>query len=47
MKDKCVECGIGPSWQGKFLCLQLDHISGNNSDNSLDNLRILCANCHR
>ena len=26
--------------------LTLDHIDGNNSNNELDNLRILCYNCH-
>jgi len=44
--DKCVWCGIGPEYNGKPLTLQLDHISGNNCDNRLENLRILCPNCH-
>ena len=46
MKDECVECGIGPQYNNKYLCLQLDHINGVNTDNSLQNLRILCPNCH-
>jgi hypothetical protein len=42
----CNECGIGESWNGKQLTLQLDHINGNSDDNGLNNLRLLCPNCH-
>ena len=28
------------------LPLELDHINGDNSDNTLENLRVLCPNCH-
>ena len=31
---------------GEKLVLQLDHIDGDNTNNNLDNLRILCPNCH-
>jgi Zn finger protein HypA/HybF involved in hydrogenase expression len=44
--NKCHECGIGPSWNDKLLVLQIDHINGINNDNRLENLRILCPNCH-
>lgn len=33
-------------WHGQELILQLDHINGVNSDNRLENLRLLCPNCH-
>lgn len=42
---KCEICGIS-SWNGKDLVLQLHHINGNHYDNDIDNLQILCPNCH-
>ena len=41
---KCDICGIN-EWQGKKLTLTLDHIDGNNTNHSLNNLRFLCPNC--
>jgi len=42
---QCEGCSnIG--WRGKPIPLELDHINGNSSDNNLENLRILCPNCH-
>ncbi len=46
LEEKCYECGISPEWNGKRLSLQLDHINGIANDNRLENLRILCPNCH-
>ena len=31
---------------GKKIVLQLDHINGINTDNTIKNLRFLCPNCH-
>lgn len=41
----CSECGI-TSWNGKDIVMELEHINGNSSDNSLENVCLLCPNCH-
>lgn len=43
---KCIECGIGDLWNNKPLKLELDHINGVRTDNTRENLRFLCPNCH-
>lgn len=42
---KCSKCDIS-EWNGEAITLQLDHINGDGWDNRLENLRILCPNCH-
>ena len=46
LKEICSECGIGNIWNNKPITLHLDHINGDHSDNRLENLRIICPNCH-
>ena len=42
---KCSCCGISEH-NSLPLTLQVDHIDGNAGNNSPDNLRLICPNCH-
>jgi len=44
-EKKCEMCGID-EWLGLDLTLELHHIDGNRFNNELNNLQILCPNCH-
>lgn len=46
LTEECYSCHIGPNWNGRPLTLQLDHINGINNDHRIENLQILCPNCH-
>lgn len=43
--NKCFECNI-TEWNNMPINMQLDHIDGNSHNHKLDNLRLLCPNCH-
>jgi ssDNA-binding Zn-finger/Zn-ribbon topoisomerase 1 len=43
---KCEECGWAETTTDGRIPLELDHINGNVHDNRLENIRILCPNCH-
>lgn len=45
--EKCMECG----WNGKNpitnkIPIELEHIDGNSENNKLNNVKLLCPNCH-
>lgn len=44
-EERCECCGLS-EWMGKPIPLELHHKDFNHYNNSLDNLQILCANCH-
>ncbi len=45
-KPKCEECGWAEQSEDGRVPIEIDHINGDHSDNRLENLRILCPNCH-
>lgn len=41
----CESCKL-TEWLGKPMPLELNHLNGKHKDNRLENLQILCPNCH-
>lgn len=46
LKNECYECGLKDNWNNKPIVLHLDHINGDHFDHRIENLRLLCPNCH-
>lgn len=44
-ENKCEICGIS-EWLGNPITIQLHHINGDPTDDRLENLQMLCPNCH-
>lgn len=44
-EHKCENCR-STTWLGKEIPLELHHIDGNHFNNNLNNLSMLCPNCH-
>lgn len=41
----CSRCGLA-EWLGQPIPLELDHTDGDASNNNLENLAVICPNCH-
>jgi len=44
-EEKCESCG-NTEWMNRKIPLELDHKDGNCYNHKLDNLQVLCPNCH-
>lgn len=44
-ENRCEECGL-TEWLDEPLNMALHHVNGDGRDNRLENLRLLCPNCH-
>ena len=42
---KCESCHQ-TEWLGNLIPLELDHVDGNHFNNKLENIRLICPNCH-
>ena len=43
--NRCEACGL-TEWLGRPLSMALHHVNGDGRDNRLENLQLLCPNCH-
>ncbi|MEU2075247.1 HNH endonuclease signature motif containing protein [Streptomyces sp. NPDC013489] len=46
VEERCALCGIEAVWLGDPLPLEVDHADGDWRNNRIENLRLLCPNCH-
>ncbi|MET7454195.1 HNH endonuclease signature motif containing protein [Streptomyces sp. NPDC005574] len=44
--EQCALCGTEATWRGRPLPLEVDHVDGEWWNNRIENLRLLCPNCH-
>jgi hypothetical protein len=44
-ESRCEICGLA-EWMSRPIPLELDHRDGDSFNNSLNNLRLICPNCH-
>lgn len=44
-EHRCENCKR-TEWEGSPIPLELHHINGDNTDNRIENIEILCPNCH-
>jgi hypothetical protein len=44
-EERCEVCGL-TEWLGKPISLELHHDNGDGNDNRLENLQVVCGNCH-
>ena len=46
LKEARCDCCCLTEWNGKAIPLELHHVNGDKYDNRLENLQLLCPNCH-
>lgn len=44
-EHRCAICGLS-EWRAQPIALELDHVDGNADNNTEENLRLICPNCH-
>ena len=46
IKKHMCECCLNTTWNGLPIPLEVHHKDGDNTNNKLENLQLLCPNCH-